>query len=115
VTDEEYKEPDNEQLAQFMVIYAPRLVGEQHDFQLNPIIIERLISQKPEFRAAALRHHKQFYDEAKDLFKKLERGQLRCLFVRENGKRCVNFNVPGSFYCGIESHNAEVDEEPIVP
>lgn len=109
MTDEEYKEPTNEELARFLLIYAPRLVGE-HDFQLNPVILERLIGEKPEYRAAALRHHKQFYKEADILFKKLERGQLRCQYVRPGGKRCVNFNVPGSFYCGIESHNAEVEE-----
>lgn len=101
----EYIEPDLHQLANFMVVYSAQIVGE-HSFDLNPTVIEKLLAN-PTYKAAALKHHRKFYDEAKILHGKMERGKLRCMFVRENGKRCVNWNEPGSFYCGIETHKAE--------
>lgn len=111
---DEYEEPTNEQLANFMMIYAPRLVG-QKNFQLNPVVLERLISEKPEYRASALRHHKQFHKEAEELFKKLEKGQLQCAYIRKNGRKCPNWNEPGGFYCGLHQDEEEDHDGTEVP
>lgn len=108
MTDEEYEEPTNEQLANFLMVYAPKIVGMQ-EFALSPDILKELMDRDPRYRAGALRHHKAFVKEIADNRVKRERGQLRCEHIRENGKRCPNWNEPGSFFCGL--HQSEKEEE----
>lgn len=108
MTDEEYKEPTNEQLANFMMVYSSRIVGE-HNLDLNPAVLERLIETNPMYRAAALRHHRRFVEEMKELHDKMMRGKLRCAHIRANDKKCVNFNQPGSFFCGLHKELYEED------
>lgn len=113
MTDEEYPEyvePTTEQLAQFMVVIAPRLIGE-HDLQLDAGMIERLIESDFRYMSTAKRHHRRFYEEGKELHKKMLRGKLRCLHIRDNGKRCPNFNEPGSYACGLHKEIYEADAE----
>lgn len=105
MTDQEYKEPTNKQLANFLTVYAERIVGE-HNFSLNPIMLEGML-ENPLYREAALRHHRRFVDETAILTKKMERGQLQCEHIRSNGKKCPNWNEPGSFYCGLHKDEGE--------
>jgi hypothetical protein len=106
MTDEEYVEPTNEQLANFLIVYANQIPGTE-SLMLSAPVLESLMSQNPRFREGALRHHREFQRKATELAKKLALGQLRCLHIRPNGQQCKNFNVPGSMYCGIPSHNEE--------
>lgn len=113
VTDFEYKEPDNEQLANFLVNYAPQLIGGERasGLNLNADILKKMLDETPLHRAAALRHHRAFSEEVHEQFKKMARGALQCDFVRQNGKRCPNFNEPGSFYCGLHKPEDEFGSE----
>lgn len=103
--DQEYEEPTNKQLANFLTVCAPQIVGE-HSFFPNPVILEKLL-EKPLYREAALRRHRRFVDEMNLLMEKMERGQLQCEHIRANGKKCPNFNEPGIFYCGLHRDEAE--------
>lgn len=105
---DEYEEPTNEQLANFLTVYSARLVGE-HNFDLNPDILKRMLDSNPMYRASALKHHRMFVKEMKALHDKMERGKLRCAHIRPNDKQCVNFNQPGSFFC--ELHRKEYEDE----
>lgn len=110
----EYREPDNTQLANFMVVYASKIVDlGGMNLDLNPAIIERLLESNPIYRMAGLRHHRRFYDEQNALWKKMQRGQVQCAHIRANDRRCPNWNQPGSFYCGLhieEESDAGPDE-----
>lgn len=105
----EYVEPTTEQLAEFMVVIAPRLIGQDHDLQLDSGMLKRLIESDFRYMSTAMRHHRRFYEEGKELHKKMLRGKLRCLHIRDNGKRCPNFNQPGSYACGL--HKELYEEE----
>lgn len=93
-------EPTNEQLANFLTVYSARLVGE-NNFELNPDMIKRLLESNPMYRASALRHHREFVEAQKALHEKMMRGKLRCAHIRKNGKKCVNWNEAGSYFCGL--------------
>lgn len=108
MVDEEYEEPTNAQLANFLVIYAPRIVGE-HSFDLNPTMLEELLDRHPMYRISALKHHRKFIEAQKELWDKMERGKLRCAHIRDNGKKCPNWNEPGSFFCGLHKEEHEGD------
>jgi hypothetical protein len=113
VTDEEYpeyQEPTNKQLAEFMVVISTRLIGE-HNLQLDAGMIERLITSDFRYKSTALKHHRRFHDEAKEMHAKMLKGKLRCAHIRDNGKRCVNFNQPGSYFCGLHKDLYEEDAE----
>jgi hypothetical protein len=108
VTDDEYVEPNDEQLAEFLIVYMPRLVGMDTPFTVPRSIIERML-KNPEWREVALGHHRKFQKDLKKLMQKVERGQLRCDHILQSGKQCPNFNEPGSFYCGL--HKDEEDHD----
>lgn len=100
MTDEEYVEPTNAQLARFLVVYAQRIPGTE-GLQLSPPILESLMSTNPMFRKGALRHHRAFQEEINQVVARSDKGELPCSYIRPNGKRCPNFNEPGSLYCGL--------------
>lgn len=100
MTDEAYVEPTNEQLANFLIVYADQ-IPTARDLHLSAPMLELLMSNNPQFRAGALRHHREFQRKAIELGKKLTLGQLQCLHIRPNGKHCPNFNEPGRMYCGL--------------
>lgn len=104
MTDEEYVEPTNEQLAKFLVIYAAQIPAFQH-LSLVPAHLEMWLERHPEFREAGLRHHRAFVEDLNEFSRKMEAGELQCDHIRPNGKRCPNYNEPGSMYCGL--HKAE--------
>jgi hypothetical protein len=110
VADEypEYEEPTNKQLAEFMVVIAPRLIGE-HNLDLNAGMLERLIESDARYYQTAKKHHRAFYDEQKRLYSMMLKGKLRCAHIRDNGKRCPNFQQAGSWFCGL--HKEEYEEQ----
>lgn len=95
-----YSEPSNEQLANFMTVYARRMPQFQH-LHVNPAILEHLIEKHPEFRATALNKHREFQDNVNALQVKIQQGLLPCEYIRPNGKHCPNYNTPGSHFCGL--------------
>lgn len=106
VTDE-YIEPTNEQLANFLVATAqsdPRMAG----MRLSPPILESLLSQNPRHREAALRKHRLFQEQIHEISRRMEAGQLQCEHILKSGKQCPNRNEPGIMYCGL--HKEEHDE-----
>jgi hypothetical protein len=108
VTDEEYTEPTNAQLARFLVVDAkndPRLAG----LQLSPPILESLLSQNPIHREAALRRHRKFQDQIRELTRAMNEGKLQCEHILQSSKQCPNRNEPGIMYCGL--HKEEHEEE----
>lgn len=106
MADEEYTEPTNEQLANFLVVYAksdPRTAG----LNLSPPIIESLLSQNPKYKEAALLRHRQFQEQIKEFSRLLDAGEVQCEHTLLSGKRCPNRNEPGIPYCGL--HKGEHD------
>lgn len=116
--DEEYTEPDNEALAAFLVMYAPRIEGASPLANINAEGLEELL-ENPVARMVALRHHHRFWQEMRLRFQKLERGQLQCAYLLPNGKQCTNWNMPGSFQCtehqDEEDNGLEGDEKYYPP
>ena len=103
MADEGYTEPTNEQLARFLVIDAqsdPRMQG----LNLSPPIIESLLSQRPDYRKAALQRHRRFQDQIRELTQKMDAGELQCEHILQSGKKCPNRNEPGRMYCGLHGH-----------
>jgi hypothetical protein len=112
VTDEEYVEPTNAQLASFLVVYAksdPRMQG----LNLSPPVLESLLSQNPRYREAALRQHRQFQAQIHEVSRKLDAGELQCEHILRSGKKCPNRNEPGIPYCGLhkEEYGGEDDQD----
>jgi hypothetical protein len=100
VTDEEYTEPTNEQLAKFLVVHArndPRFAG----MELSPPILESLMSQRPDFREAALIRHRRFQEQIHEVNRMINEGKLQCEHILRSGKQCPNRNEPGIPYCGL--------------
>lgn len=100
MTDEEYTEPTNKQLASFLVLSAksdPRMEG----LHLSPPILESLLSQNPKYREAALAKHHRFQDQITELSRMMEEGKLQCEHILRSGKRCPNYNEPGYMHCGL--------------
>lgn len=96
---EEYEEPDNAALADFLVMYAPRIEGASALTNIHAEGLLELLESNPIARQAGLRHHKRFWQEMRLRFRKLEEGNLRCAYLLPNGKQCANWNMPGSFQC----------------
>lgn len=94
------EEPTNEQLANFLMIYAKHIPGMEA-LQLSAPHLELLMNNNPQFRAGALRHHKKFQQDIVATGMKIAKGELQCEHIRPNGKRCPNHNEPGDIYCGI--------------
>jgi hypothetical protein len=108
----EYTEPSNKQLANFLVVYAENLPAFQRirlatGGSLNPAHLEMLLESNPEFREAGLRHHRQFVEQIDEITRKMAAGELPCEYIRPNGKRCPNYNEPGSMYCGLHKESNE--------
>lgn len=102
----EYTEPTNEQLARFLAVSAPKLMGLEHlELRPDPGFLELLLERNPEMRENALRYHRQFQDQIAEVTEKIVKGELQCEHIRPNGKKCPNFNQPGTMYCGL--HQAE--------
>lgn len=108
MTDKEYTEPTNEQLARFLVVYARNVPGTD-ELMLSAPVLESLMSTNPRFREGALRAHRRFQEQIHEVSSKMELGELQCEHIRPNGKRCPNKNEPGIFHCGL--HKGEYDEE----
>lgn len=106
--EQEYEEPTNEQLANFLIVIAPRIVGAEN-LLLDKDMLTRLL-ENPMYRTAALRKHKAFVEEAARQFTKMARGQLQCEYIRTNDRRCPNFNEPGSFFCGLHKPDEALAE-----
>lgn len=107
MTEREYTEPTNEQLASFLVIAAPHIVPGAESLALSPPVLESLMSQNPSFREAALRHHRKFQDLIFEHTEKMNRdGELQCEHIRPNGKKCPNRNEAGSLYCGLHKEES---------
>jgi hypothetical protein len=104
---EEQEEPTNYQLANFLAVQAehdPRMEG----LSVDAATLEFLLDRNPIHRQAALKAHKRFTDGLANHLEKVARGQVQCEHISErSGKRCPNFNEPGSYYCGL--HKGEED------
>lgn len=102
----EYQEPTNEQLANFLVIYAKHLPAFQHimnDEPLSPAILEMAFERQPGFREVGLRHHKKFQEDMNEYTQGIREGTIQCEHIRPNSKRCPNRNEPGRMYCGLHT------------
>lgn len=108
MTDREYIEPTNKQLASFLVVYAPQILPGAESLALSPPVLEVLLSENPTFREAGLRHHRAFQEQIFEHTEKMEKGELRCEHIRPNGKKCPNHNEPGSLYCGLHKFEEEI-------
>lgn len=107
VTDNEYTEPTNEQLANFLVVSAqsdPRMAG----LHLSPPVLESLLSQNPKHREAALIKHRRFQEQIHEISRRMEAGELQCEHILKSGRQCPNRNEPGIPYCGL--HKEEHDD-----
>lgn len=108
MTDREYTEPTDEQLARFLVVYAPQILPGAESLALSPVVIQSLMSQNPTFKKAGLRHHRAFQEMIFDHTEKMERGgELQCEHIRPNGKKCPNRNEAGSLFCGLHKTEGE--------
>ena len=101
----EYKEPTNEQLAKFLVVYIPASAGL--DLSPDAGVVYHLLETNDVLRQHALRHHRKFQQQIDEVTRLMEAGELTCEFVRPNGKRCPNHNQPGSYYCGLHMDSVE--------
>jgi hypothetical protein len=106
-------EPTNEQLANFLVVQA-RSDPRMKDLRLSPPIIESLLSQRPDFREAALQRHRLFQEQIAEISRLLNEGKLQCEHILQSGKQCPNRNEPGIIYCGLhkEQHEEGADQDP---
>jgi len=95
-------EPTNEQLANFLVVYAQR-IPQMRGVNLNAVILEMQL-KSPFFRETALKHYRNFQEGVSALHKQMEAGELQCAYIRPNGKTCPNRNTPSSFYCGLHQN-----------
>jgi hypothetical protein len=109
VVDEEYIEPTNTQLASFVKVYA-QSIPEFRGVVLHESMLEGMMDRHPEFREAALRHHRGFQNQIHELTRKMQAGELQCEHILLSGKRCPNRNEPGRMYCGL--HKEEDEGEP---
>lgn len=103
------EEPTNEQLANFLFVYA-KSDSRAKGLHLDASILEMMLERNPVFREAGLEIHRGFQEKANAVSEKMMRGALQCEHIRPNGKRCVNFNESGSFYCGLHKGEYEHDE-----
>ncbi len=94
--------PTNEQLANFLVVYAQQ-IPQLEGLHLNAVILEMQL-KNPTFRETALKHHRNFQAGISEIHKELEAGELQCDYIRPNGKKCPNRNTPGHFYCGLHQN-----------
>lgn len=103
-----YSEPTNEQLANFMTVYARRNPRFQH-LDINPTVLKQIFDTQPEHRKVALRNHRAAQEQINALAAKVQQGLLQCEHTLLNGKQCPNYNVPGTHFCGL--HQGEEESE----
>lgn len=103
MSDKQYTEPTNEQLASFLVVYGQSIFGDT--LMLNAPMLEMIMDSNPEFRATGLRHHRAFQENIDRLHQTMLDGKLQCQHIRPNGKNCPNYNEPGSYYCGLHKED----------
>lgn len=106
MTDTEYTEPTNEQLANFLSVYTRNIPDLRH-LNVSPAVLELVLERNPEHRATALRHHRAFQKQIDHLTAKVQAGELPCEHIRSNGRHCPNYNEPGSHYCGLHKDEEE--------
>jgi hypothetical protein len=109
VTEREYTEPNNEQLANFLSVMSPHIAGLEHlNLKPEPAILEMFLERNPTFRANGLRLHREFQEQIHEHTEKMEKGgELQCEHIRPNGKKCPNRNEAGSLYCGLHKSEGE--------
>lgn len=105
-----YEEPTNEQLANFLMVYAKQ-IPELDGMRLSAPVLESLMSQNKRFRDGALRKHKMVQEAILKHDRMMQAGKLQCEHILESGKRCPNQNKPGHAWCGLhyEEHEVEVN------
>jgi hypothetical protein len=103
-----YSEPSNEQLAAFMTVWARRMPAFDH-LAISPAVLEHIFETQPKYREVALHHHRKFQEQINALSEKLQQGLLQCEHILRSGKKCPNYNVPGSHFCGL--HQDEEDSQ----
>lgn len=96
----EYTEPTNEQLANFMVVYA-RTNPRFDILDVNAGVLEAIFDHNDRHRQTCLKIHRDFQERINELSQKMMDGTLQCEHIRANGKRCPNYNQPGSNFCGL--------------
>lgn len=101
----EYVEPTNEQLANFLIVYIPSQMGL--DLHPSASMVQFILESDPEVRERALAYHRKFREQIKELDLKMKAGELPCAHIRSNGKPCPNRNQPGSYYCGLHIDDEE--------
>jgi hypothetical protein len=102
----EYTEPTNEQLANFLVLYAGLVPGAE-DLELSAPVLATIMDHNETYRQAALKRHREFQHQVNEYGEKMKDGMLQCAHIRPNGKNCPNFNEPGSYYCGLHKDSEE--------
>lgn len=96
----EYTEPTNEQLANFLGVYARHIPGAEN-LRVSPAILEFIFESNPEARATALQYHRDLQDKLRELSAKVLAGELQCEHILLSGKQCPNYNEPGAHFCGL--------------
>lgn len=103
------KEPTNAQLAAFMTVYARSNPRFKH-LAVSPAILEHIFEIQPQHRANALRQHRELQLRLHEEVEKRMNGELQCQHVSKlTGKRCPNFNMPGTHFCGLHQDDEEDD------
>lgn len=100
----EYQEPTNEQLGKFLAVR-----GQTMGLNVSPEMLELQMDHNPELRRIGLEHHRKFVEEINEYSRKIQAGELRCEYIRPNGKQCPNHNTPGEIFCGL--HKDRTPEE----
>lgn len=112
-----YTEPTNEQLANFMSVYASRIPA-LGNLAISPAVLEHIFNTREDYRQVALKHHRTFQGKINVLSTKITQGLLQCEHILLRGKQCPNYNQPGSPFCGLhqdeESNGAEQHSGPAV-
>lgn len=96
----EWTEPTNEQLAAFMTTIARNNPRFAH-LAVSPAVLEFIFERNPHHRATALRHHREFQAGLDKHTEQMMAGELQCAYFLRSGKRCPNFNLPGTHHCGL--------------
>lgn len=109
MSESEYTEPTNEQLAAFMTVYARRTPAFSH-LAISPAILEHIFETRQEYREVALTHHRRFQDNINQLQARIQQGLLQCEHILLSERQCPNYNVPGSHFCGLHQADEEASE-----
>jgi hypothetical protein len=100
----EYTEPSNAQLAAFMTVLAKNNPAFAH-LRVSPAILEFIFEKQPEQREMALGKHRAFQAELNKHTEQMMNGELKCAYFLRSGKRCPNFNLAGTQFCGLHQED----------